>query len=90
MVMHPLYLYFYIQSFKFNLPNDWYRENMTEAAKVLKLIEDTYQMNYKDVYFYIKNSNAYGMIRSACEKGVGNFIEQETLSDFLRKCNNLI
>ena len=85
MVMHPLYLYFYIQSFKFNLPNDWYRENMTEAAKVLKLIEDTYQMNYKDVYFYIKNSNVYGMIRSACEKGVGNFIEQQTLESFLEE-----
>ena len=88
-MLHPLYLYFYIQSFKFNLPNDWYKENLAEVKKVLDLIKQIYGADYNEIYNYAKNSRAYSLIRNACEKGVGVFIEQETYKDFLKTCSEL-
>lgn len=89
MVLHPLYLYFYIQSFIYNLPDTYYKDNLKYVKKVLDLIKKTYNMNYKDVYEFIKASNVYGPIRSSCERGVGLFIEQQTLEDFLKYCSKL-
>ena len=39
-MMHPLYLYFYVQSFKYNLPNDWYHENINKVKQVLDLAKE--------------------------------------------------
>lgn len=89
MVLHTLYLYFYIESFKFALPEEWYKDNLYEVKKVLDLIEETYQMDWKDVYAFVKERNVFGMIRQACMNGVGNFIEQDTYYSFLKHCSTL-
>lgn len=89
MVLHTLYLYFYIESFKFALPEDWYKDNLYEVKKVLDLIEETYQMDWKDVYAFVKERNVFGMIRQACMNGVGDFIEQDTYYSFLKHCSTL-
>lgn len=89
MIMHPLYLYFYIQSFLFNHEEDYYRENFKYVKHVLDLIKKYYGLNYKDIYSYIKSSNAFNAIRNACEKGVGVFIEQQTFYEFLKYCATL-
>lgn len=89
MVLHPVYLYFYIESFKYNEPGTWYTHNLNEVKKTLDLIKETYNMDYKDVYYYVKNSNVFGLIRGACEKGVGPFIEQDTFEQFLKECSEI-
>lgn len=87
-LMHPLYLYFYVQSFKYNLPDKWYKDNIKKVKQVLDLAEKWYSVGPNEIYEYIKKSNVYGMIRQACERGVGNFIEQQTFIDFLEECKN--
>lgn len=87
-LMHPLYLYFYVQSFKYNLPDKWYKDNIKKVKQVLDLAEKWYSAGPNEIYEYIKKSNVYGMIRQACERGVGNFIEQQTFLDFLEECKN--
>ena len=87
-MMHPLYLYFYVQSFKYNLPDKWYKDNIKKVKQVLDLAEKWYSAGPNEIYQYVKKSNVYGMIRQACERGVGNFIEQQTFLDFLEECKN--
>lgn len=87
-LMHPLYLYFYVQSFKYNLPDKWYKDNIKKVKQVLDLAEKWYSAGPNEICEYIKKSNVYGMIRQACERGVGNFIEQQTFLDFLEECKN--
>ena len=87
-LMHPLYLYFYVQSFKYNLPDEWYKDNIKKVKQVLDLAEKWYSAGPNEIYEYIKKSNVYGMIRQACERGVGNFIEQQTFINFLEECKN--
>lgn len=89
MLLHPLYLYFYIQSFKFNLPNDWYKHNLLQVKKVLNTIKEIYNMNIEEIYLYTKSVGTYSIIRNACERGVGVFIEQQTYKDFLNECYNI-
>lgn len=89
MVLHTLYLFFYIQGCKYTLPNDWYKHNLNHVKKVLDLIKKTYDMDYQDVYNFVKERNVYGMIRQACMNGVGDFIEQDTFFDFLKMCSTL-
>ena len=90
MVLHPLYLYFYIQSFKYEHPYEWYKHNLLEVTKVLKLIEENYHMTYKEIVHYVsERKGVYAMIRQACERGVGDFMEQESFYDFLEECSKL-
>ena len=90
MVLHPLYLYFYIQSFKYEHPYEWYKHNLLEVTKVLKLIEENYHMTYKEIVHYIsERKGVYSMIRQACERGVGDFMEQESFYSFLEVCSKL-
>ena len=80
-----LFMYFYIQGFKFQRPTDYIPENITLAKSYLKEILDTCNITKDYMLDKIRENNAnwYNRVREAAIIGVGEFIESDTLYDFM-------
>jgi hypothetical protein len=78
-------MYFYIQGFKFQRPTDYIPENITLAKSYLKEILDTCNITKDYMLGKIRENNAnwYNRVREAAVIGVGEFIESDTLYDFM-------
>lgn len=79
-----LYVYFYIEGFKYYKPTTYDKTNITRAKDLLIKIMNKFSLNVDDVYAILtNNAYMYNLIRSNAIIGVGNFIESESISYFI-------
>ena len=79
-----LYVYFYIQGFKFHNPKTYDRDNIIKASKYLVRMKELFQITNQDIMKIIwANPELYKNIREGSYVGIGNFVETEDISTFL-------
>mgnify|MGYP003295070239 CR=1 FL=1 len=88
MVEVLLYCYFYMQGIKFQQPNgEWLHENEDHIREYLVTIKEMFHVTNADIIQTASNDEAYMyiIVRQSAYIGVGNFVECETLAQFLDK-----
>ena len=82
-----MYLYFYVQGFKFRNPNNYVIENEFLAKLYVRKVYETFGINADFIYECViqNNSDWYNRVRDYAKIGAGNFIETYTFYDFLTK-----
>lgn len=80
-----LFMYFYIQGFKFQRPTEYIYENITIAKSYLREIINITGISKDYILEKVRENNAnwYNRVREAAIVGVGEFMESETLKDFM-------
>ena len=79
-----LYVFFYIQGFKYHKPKDYDRDNLFLASKFLNEIKDTFKLLNTDIFkIYRENTDMYITIREASYVGIGKFIESDDIYTFI-------
>jgi len=80
-----LFMYFYIQGFKFQRPEDYIQDNVKLASYYLKEILDTCNITKEYIIEKVSKYNAkwYNKVREAAIVGVGEFMESDTLREFM-------
>lgn len=79
------YAYFYIQGFKFKDPTNYLHNNEELARRLLVKIKNIFGVTNENIYNYFAAESAikYIIIRQSAYNGVGYFIEQESLLEWL-------
>jgi len=84
-----LYMYFYLQSFKFNHNDDYDLNIAFSIKKHIKNFYKRFNSNSIDLYNFIDNYHGrgkwYNDVRDSVEHGVGPFIEIDSFFDFISK-----
>ena len=83
-----LYLYFYLQSFKFNYPNDYVLENEFACKEYIRKVVNILHFSRNDIFGIVANNEAkwYNDVRKSAIDSVGNFIEVDSFKEFLFNC----
>lgn len=79
------YCYIYCQSFIFQDPEGYIRENFDLVRDFMIKIKEIFQMDNDDLYnhFAKDDANVFMQVQKAAAVGAGNFIPQMTLREFL-------
>lgn len=82
-----LYCYFYMQGIKFHQKHNWLRENEDFVREYLVTIKEMFGVTNQEIIDFVSQEDAilYVAVRDSANIGVGQFVETETLSQFLDK-----
>lgn len=79
-----LYVYFYIQGFKYHNPKTYDRDNLFKAAKFLIRIKEDFGLRNEEIMvIYRENTDLFIRIREGAYVGIGKFIETDDIMTFL-------
>lgn len=84
-----LYVYFYIQGFKYHNPKTYKRENIDLAKEYLIQIKETFNFTNKTILdIFHRDVDVYINIRNCSYVGIGNFIETDDIATFIDSLNH--
>ena len=82
-----LYMYFYIQAFKFNTPGEYKLKNEFTAKEYIRKVVEVFNTNREFIYDQVSENSAYwyNAVRESAIIGTGAMVEIDSFKDFLYK-----
>lgn len=80
-----MYLYFYVQGFRFNNPTSYIQENEFLAKSYVRKVCEIFNIDTNFIYLCIIQNHGewYNNVRKSANIGAGQFVESYTFWDFL-------